>query len=202
MTAKSAALLAHPHPCRHIVYPYTDENLVGQAVSLFAGHGLRDGDGIVLIVREAHCKAIDRCLEAEGFNPSVVEKTGRLVRMLSEGLLSRVMARGKLDRCLFKATMGETIAYARALNGINPQSKVRVFCDLVSLLWSVNLAATIDMERLWDEVIETHGVYLLCTYDLRNNGPVSPTLFDRSPSENSCLGKVIGGWPSTTSAIV
>ena len=181
MTATSAALLAHPHPCRHIVYPYTDENLVGYAVGLFAGHGLRDGDSIVLIMRASQRTAIDRYLEAEGFNPSVLHETGRLVRMLSDDLLSSVMANGKLDHRLFKTIMGDIIAYARALNGVNPQSKVRVFCEMVSLLWSVNLAAAIDMERLWDEVIETHGVYLLCTYDLRNNRPGPATVVDRNP---------------------
>jgi DcmR-like sensory protein len=182
MTAISAALLAHPHPCRHIVYPYTDENLVGQAVALFAGHGLRDGDGIILITMESHCRAIDRYLEAEGFDPTVLQKAGRLVRMLSEDLLSRVMTSGRLDHRRFKAIMGGIIAHARALNGTNPQSKVRVFCEMVSLPWSANRAAAIDMEELWDEVIETHGVYLLCTYDLRNSGHARATVPDRTPS--------------------
>jgi hypothetical protein len=37
MTTECAVLLANPHPCAHIVYPYVDENHVEQAVSLFAG---------------------------------------------------------------------------------------------------------------------------------------------------------------------
>lgn len=39
----------HYHPCGHIVYPYTDETLVWQAVCLFACAGQRDGEGVILI---------------------------------------------------------------------------------------------------------------------------------------------------------
>jgi hypothetical protein len=29
MNAKGASILVNPHPCGHIVYPYTDEGLAG-----------------------------------------------------------------------------------------------------------------------------------------------------------------------------
>src|ERR1700681_5096403 len=58
MNAKGAAILLDPHPCCHIVYPYTDESLVGQAVALFASAGLRDGEGVVLIMSCNHCAPI------------------------------------------------------------------------------------------------------------------------------------------------
>jgi hypothetical protein len=32
MNAHGAAILAHPHPCGHIVYPYTDENTIGALI--------------------------------------------------------------------------------------------------------------------------------------------------------------------------
>ena len=193
MTATSAALLAHPHPCRHIVYPYTDEDLVGRAVGMFAANGLHEGDGIILIMTESNRTAIDRHLEAEGFNPSVLQATGRLVCMLSEDLLSSVMASGKLDHRLFKTIMAYNIASSRALNGINPQSGVRVFCEMVSPLWKVDLAAASDMERVWDEVIETHRIYLLCTYDFRNWRPAAAIVPELGLSGHSYFKEVTGG---------
>jgi hypothetical protein len=54
MNASGAAILVNPHPCGHILYPYTDEGLVGQAVTLFASAGLRAGEGVVLIMSEDH----------------------------------------------------------------------------------------------------------------------------------------------------
>ena len=43
MSPKAAAILTNPHPGGHIVYPYTDENLVFQ-LQLFAGRIFRDTD--------------------------------------------------------------------------------------------------------------------------------------------------------------
>jgi hypothetical protein len=66
MNAASAALLTDPHPCAHIVYPYTDEALVGQAVCLFARAGLRNGEGVVLILSAANYDAYMLRLIVEG----------------------------------------------------------------------------------------------------------------------------------------
>jgi len=43
-------LLVDPHPCRHIVYPYNDEEKGINAVYLFASSGLSKGESVVLIV--------------------------------------------------------------------------------------------------------------------------------------------------------
>jgi hypothetical protein len=66
MNAKGAAILVNPHPCGHIVYPYTDEGLVGQAVALFASAGIRDNEGVILIMSADHCDSIKLRLELEG----------------------------------------------------------------------------------------------------------------------------------------
>jgi hypothetical protein len=68
MNANAAAILANPHPCGHVVYPYTDENLVSQAVCLFASAGLRDSEGVILIMTADHCEPIKLRLRVEGFN--------------------------------------------------------------------------------------------------------------------------------------
>ena len=79
MNAKAAAILAEPHPCGHIVYPYTDEGLVGQAVSLFASAGLRKGEGVILIMTAAHCDSITLRLITEGFDVEALQTRGRLL---------------------------------------------------------------------------------------------------------------------------
>src|ERR1700720_4538377 len=78
MNARGAAILTNPHPCGHIIYPYTDENLVGQAVCLFASAGLRNGEGVVLIMTGAHCEPIKLRLQIEGFNVEHYERSGQL----------------------------------------------------------------------------------------------------------------------------
>src|SRR5688500_15120271 len=98
MNAQGAAILANPHPCGHIVYPYTDENLVGQAVCLFASAGIRDGEGVILIMTGDHCEPIKLRLRVEGFDVAAYERSGQLTCVATEELLARFMAGGTPGR--------------------------------------------------------------------------------------------------------
>src|SRR6267143_843099 len=89
MNANGAAILSNPHPRGHIVYPYTDENLVGQAVCLFASAGIRDGEGVILIMTSDHCEPIRLRLQMEGFNVETYERSGQLTCVTTEDLLAR-----------------------------------------------------------------------------------------------------------------
>src|ERR1700674_4165005 len=104
MNTKGAAILADPHPRGHIVYPYTDENLVGQAVCLFASAGIRDGEGGILIMTADHCDLIKLRLQVEGYNVAAYEHSGRLTCVTSEYLLARFMTDGTLNEDLFRST--------------------------------------------------------------------------------------------------
>src|ERR1700682_1153042 len=109
MNAKGASILVNPHPCGHIVYPYTDEGLVGQAVSLFASAGLRDGEGVILIMSADHCESIKVRLQLEGINPEAYERTGQLTCITAEDLLARFIPDGVLDEGLLTSTTGGRI---------------------------------------------------------------------------------------------
>ena len=155
--------MANPHPRRHIVYPYTDENLVGQAVCLFTSAGIRDGDGVILIMTSDHREPIKLRLHVEGFNVEAYERSGQLTCLTTENLLARFIVNGTLDEDVFRSTIGTLIARARASAG---SGKVRVFGEMVSQLRSTDLGATTRLEELWNDVINDHSVALLCTYAL------------------------------------
>src|SRR5690349_4709362 len=146
MDPKGAAILANPHPRGHIVYPYTDENLVGQAVCLFTSAGLRDGDGVILIMTSDHCEPIRLRLQVEGFNVEAYERSGQLTCLTTEDLLARFIADGALDENSFRSTIGELIARARRTVR---SGKVRIFGEMVSQLRGANLEATTRLEELW-----------------------------------------------------
>jgi MEDS: MEthanogen/methylotroph, DcmR Sensory domain len=167
MNARGASLLANPHPCGHIVYPYTDEGLVGQAVCLFASAGLRDGDGVILIMSADHCESIKIRLQLEGLNTESYERSGQLICVIAEDLLAKFVPDKVLDEALFKSTIGGLINQVRAGLPNEQSAKVRVFGEMVSQLYSnKDLTATTRLEELWNEVIEEHSVALLCTYAL------------------------------------
>src|ERR1700682_1300267 len=170
MNANGAAILANPHPCGHIVYPYTDEGLVGQAVCLFASAGLRDGEGVILIMSADHCESIKLRLQLEGFNLEAYEISGQLICVRAEDLLAKFIPDGVLDEALFKSTIGRIINQARASVSNGHRARVRVFGEMVSQLRDKDLQATTRLEELWNEVIKDHSVALLCTYALGGAG--------------------------------
>ena len=164
MNGNGAALLTNPHPCGHIVYPYTDENLVGQAVCLFATAGLLGGEGVLLITSAEHYAPIRRRLQAEIPDLAEYERSGRLTSVSTEDLMARFMDHGVIDEDRFRTAISALINNVRATT----RGKVRVFGEMVSQLRSTNLTATTRLEELWNEVVKEHSVALLCTYALHN----------------------------------
>jgi KaiC/GvpD/RAD55 family RecA-like ATPase len=166
MNANSAAILTDPHPCGHIVYPYTDEGLVGQAVTLFASGGLRNGEGVILVMTASHCDSVRLRLVTEGYDVDALERSGRLAITSAEDLLAQFLFEGVPDEDVFKNILSRMIAESKASTGKGTDSRVRVFGEMVSLLWNADLGATISLEEMWGRIIEQHSVSLMCTYAL------------------------------------
>lgn len=171
MNSNGAAILANPQPCGHIVYPYTDETQVAEAVCLFASAGLRKGEAAVLVMTADHCQPIRRRLEQEGFNLKQLERTGQIICEDAKDLLSTFLFDGVIDERVFKARLGKLIETAKASGGNRIDRPVRVFGEMVDLLWKSNLRTTQRLEELWNEVIEAHSVPLLCAYSLAGAKP-------------------------------
>jgi hypothetical protein len=169
MNANGAAILANPHPCGHIVYPYTDENLVAQAVCLFASTGIRNGEGVILIMSKSHCEPIEHRLKAEGLDIEALQRIEQLACVVAEDLLPAFMVNGMPDEDLFKRIVLSLIQRCRASGTHLPARKVRVFGEMVCLLWNDNLPAAQRLEELWNEIIEAHSISLMCTYCLSKN---------------------------------
>jgi KaiC/GvpD/RAD55 family RecA-like ATPase len=166
MNSTAASILADPHPCAHIVYPYTDEAHVTEAVCAFASAGLRKSEAVPLIMTKVHRDAIRRRLERDGFNLAALERTGQLRFIDAEELLSTFMVDGAPDSRLFESGVRKIIDQAKLSSGSRPPRKVRIFGEMVSLLWKASPAAAQSLEELWNQAIKTHSVSLLCTYAL------------------------------------
>src|ERR1700722_1424019 len=134
MNAKGASILVNPHPCGHIVYPYTDEGLVGQAVALFASAGLRGGEGVILIMSADHCESIKLRLQLEGLIADVYERSGQLICVTAEDLLAKFLQDGVIGEKIFGRTVAALIEKVRSSATTSPDGKVRVFGEMVSQL--------------------------------------------------------------------
>lgn len=168
MNTKSVSLLIDPHPSCHIVYPYTDEALLTRALNIYAVHGLTRGEAVILITTQSLREAVERSLSTDGVNVAQAEADRRLVFVDAEQLLSRFMIDGTPDADLFKAIVDTMILEARGGAASRSLRKIRVFGEMVSLLWGQNPTAALRLEELWNDVVEAHSIPLLCTYSLKN----------------------------------
>lgn len=169
MTPKTLQILTQP--TGHIVYPHNNQAELVEAVSLFADSGLRNGEAVILIMTPPHCQAIRERLGREGFDLEGLEMNGRLVCKDAEGLLSAFLFDRIIDDFRFKTTLGRLIERAKTADG--KCRPVRVFGEMVDLLWRSDPVTTQRMEELWNEVIETHSVPLLCAYCLTGAKPAA-----------------------------
>jgi len=160
--------LAEPLPRDHVVQLYRDERALVDAVALFAGVGIGKGEAVILVATSSHLEAIERRLEADGFDVGDLKHWGQLTVRDASELLSHFMVEGVPDAVLFKALIGDVIDRVRVSGRYR---KVRVYGEMVNLLWQQNLSAAIRLEQLWNEVIASRCISLFCAYGLRGDAP-------------------------------
>ena len=170
MNATGEAILTHPGPHGHFVYPYTNESQFSEAVCLFVSSGLRKGGSALLVMTKSHCEPIRTQLQDDGLDVAELEARGRFVCVTAENLLGTFMFDGIIDDDLCKVTIGRLIEEARTASS---NGEVRVFGEMVDLIWVPNPKATQRLEELWNQVIKLHSVPLLCAYSLGGNRPDS-----------------------------
>ena len=154
------SLLRTPHPRDHVVQLYTDDQFLGRAVAHFLGGGLRDGEAAVIIGTPPHVHLFTDRLTAVGVNVPEAVARGQLVIADAKECLDRFMLDGMPDRAAFLATVMPVLERIRAAGYLN----IRLFGEMVNLLWDHNLDATVRLEELWNEVLADQGVSLLCAY--------------------------------------
>src|SRR5579871_2080939 len=90
---------------------------------LFACAGLRDGEGVILIMTTDHCESFRLRLQLEGLSPEKYEHSGHLICLKTEDLLARLTADGILNEDLFKSILSRLIEQAKpTLNKIGRAS--------------------------------------------------------------------------------
>ena len=164
LVVESAAVVGtlapHTNPRDHVVQLYTDEQFLGRAVAHFLGAGLRDGGAAVIIGTPAHVRVISDRLDTAGVEIPKAVRRGQPVIADAEQCLARFMRDGLPERAAFLATVLPILETIRAAGYLN----IRLFGEMVNLLWDHNLEATVQLEEMWNEVLADQGVSLLCAY--------------------------------------
>ena len=168
MDPQTAAILAEPHQS-HIVYPYTNDRRLADAVSFYSNCGLVRDDAVILIVTEDHRRAIKKYLEAD-FDVQSLEATGQLSFFDAAELMRRFMVDGNPDPKLFKDGIRTLIERAQRDERMGRDREVRLFGEMVSLLWPTNSTAAERLEELGNEVTEEYSISIFCAYSVGGPG--------------------------------
>jgi PAS domain S-box-containing protein len=144
------------------VHFYASREALAEIVAEFLAGSLGAGGAAVVIATEEHWKAIERALSARGIDCRAALSAERLVALDAAETLSSVLADGWPDPARFRAAIGDRIA---ALCRTEPASSVRVYGELVDLLWREGRsAAALRLEEMWNALRDESAFGLLCAY--------------------------------------
>jgi PAS domain S-box-containing protein len=99
-------------------------------------------------------------LAADGLDVGGLQDEGQLLVRDAATLLGSITRDGMPDGTLFATKVGEVIERARS----GGTRKVRVFGEMVNLLWRSNTPAAIRLEELWNDLIARSELSLFCAY--------------------------------------
>jgi hypothetical protein len=173
-----------PERLHHAVQVFASEGaLLAEAVP-FLRSGLDRGEPAVVIATPAHIAAFEARLEDAGVETSDARQRGTLVMLDAQHTLSRFMVDGRPDADNFDAVVGELIRGLGA-NGRQPVA----YGEMVALLWEAgDVVAALELEVLWNELLDREAFSLLCGYPTEVIGRSAVSVFHEMCSLHADLG--------------
>jgi hypothetical protein len=147
---------------RHFIQAYTEDAFLAGVVAEYLGAGLRQGEAAIVIATAKHVASFSDRLAALGVDVTSAQRARQLLFLDAERALGRFMVDGRPDRELFRALVATALDHVRA----GGQRRVRLYGEMVDLLWAESLEATVELEELWNEVLDDEHLSLLCAYRL------------------------------------
>lgn len=149
-----------PGPADHLVQLYADDHHLVAVVADYVAAGLRGNEAAVLIATPPHLRLVTRALGAAGIDVPSALALRQLLYLDAAQTLERLLVDGVPDRGRFRSVLAAALGHVR---GAGPRG-VRLFGEMVDLLWRRSVEATVALERLWDEALREEGLPLLCAY--------------------------------------
>lgn len=158
----------------HDVQFYEGEEFLVGAASEYLGTGLSAGDHVIVIATETHRAAFARELTAKGYEVARVLERRQLTVLDAHATLERFMVDGVPDPTRFRETI---VPLLKDASSSARRSHVRAYGEMVDLLAKQgNSSASIQLEALWNELVDFHDFDLLCGYAMSNFATASDAL--------------------------
>jgi hypothetical protein len=162
--ARTRQLLGQALPPRadHLVAFYEDDAFLVAATAEFVGEGLQRGETVLVVATPEHRAGFEAALREAGHDLDGLGR-GRYEVLDAADRLSTLVHDGLLDVGRFQREIGGWLERATAGG-----RRVRVYGEMVALLWEAgHLATAIELEGLWNGLIEEHAFPILCGYPMR-----------------------------------
>jgi len=161
MSAEAIWVLAERLSGEHIAQLYTHETVLVESLRMFTTHGLSQGEAVLLVLTPSHRDLLLRHLSADGVDVGRLQHDGQLLLLDAVELLTSFMLDGMPDATSFRMSVGEVVERMKSRSS---DRKVRVFGEMVDLLWRSNQPAAIRLEQLWNDLIECSELSVFCAY--------------------------------------
>lgn len=177
-----------PAVLAHAVQFYENDAVFIESLSEFVGAALGSGGACVVIATQEHHRQLGESLSANSIDITRTVAEGRYVHLDARRTLDRFAAKGRPDRQRFFEEMVPVIEQARA--ALRPGAKtVSAFGEMVAILWAEgNHEGAIELEHLWNELIQQHKLNLRCAYPVGTfAGQSYSEMFDTICSQHSAV---------------
>jgi PAS domain S-box-containing protein len=160
MSAEAIWILAERPSGEHIAQLYSHDTVLVESLRMFTTHGLSRGEAVLLVLTPFHRDRLMQQLNADGLDAGRLQHDGQLLFLDAEELLTSFMLDGTPDATLFRMSVGDVVERMKSKG----ERKVRVFGEMVDLLWRSNQPAAIRLEQMWNDLIESSELSLFCAY--------------------------------------
>jgi hypothetical protein len=159
-----ASFIERAHPGDHGVQVYADLDDLAVSVGRFLSAGFRHGQPAIVIADPAHRRRFSEELVARAFDPTALQRDGRLVVRDAEETLAVLLEHDRPSPERFEQVIAGVLDETAARF---PGKAIRVFGEMVDILWCRGRQdAAIALEELWNELAERRTFALLCGYRL------------------------------------
>jgi len=149
----------------HAVHFYEKDEQLFPVVTQFLEKGFKAGDAVVVIAGPEHRETFRSTIAEHGIDVDLAIRSGQFTLIDAREALATFMVDGQPDANRFEAVIGGAIDKS----GQTWRSRVRAYGEMVDLLWQDGEhSAAIQLEELWNNLLERKDVALLCAYGMGN----------------------------------
>lgn len=163
---------------------YESEHFLVRTVESFIRQGLAEGGAVVVIATASHRRAFEAALAVSGDSLDAAADRGSYFALDAQDVLRKFLVSNRPDAGRFRDTVGTMLDRAASAGG-----PVRVYSEMVALLWSRHdLAATLALGELWQNLKLSREFTLLCAYPMRTFADdESDVAFERICAQHSAV---------------